>query len=78
MQMLIQLWCHTDGIVQILVVDIREYIDAHDIGDSRYKDIYTELDTPKAATAESTIMISNVVKLVQISAEVNSPILHPL
>ena len=49
MQMLIQLWCHTDGIVQILVVDIREYIDAHDIGNSWYKDIYTELDTPKAA-----------------------------
>ena len=52
MQMLIQLWCHTDGIVQILVVDIREYIDAHVIGDSWYKDIYTELDTPKAATGE--------------------------
>ena len=32
MQILIQFWCHTDGIVQILVMDIREYIGAHDIG----------------------------------------------
>ena len=59
-QMLALLWCHTDGIIQNLVVDIEEYIGIHDIGDSKTS-IYTELDIPKAATGE----YNNVVILLQ-------------
>lgn len=33
-QMLIPLWCHTNGVIQSVVVDIKKYIGAHDIGDS--------------------------------------------
>ena len=36
MQILIQLWCHADGIVQILVVDIREYRIARNIGGGKH------------------------------------------
>ena len=34
MQILIPLWCHTDGIAQILAVNVKQYISIHDIGDS--------------------------------------------
>jgi len=50
--MLTSLWSHTDGVIQILVADIKEYIGIHDIGDSWHKDIYTELNIPKVATGK--------------------------
>ena len=31
-------------VTQILVVDVKQYIGVHDIGDSWHKDIYIELD----------------------------------